>query len=150
MSPVPTKKPKEYVVGFLFGADSYRVALVEKKRPAWQAGRLNGIGGKIEPHEEPLAAMTREFEEETGAHLTGWRQFLVLSGTDWRVYFFTRQYEPGDMKPLQTTTDEKIGWYKVDDVLRSAKPLPNLRWLLPLALDDDRPCGWLTNAKENP
>ena len=37
-----------YVAGFLVSDDRYYVALIRKKRPAWQEGRLNGIGGHIE------------------------------------------------------------------------------------------------------
>ena len=38
------------------------VVLTHKNRPAWQAGKLNGVGGKIELLESPVAAMVREFE----------------------------------------------------------------------------------------
>lgn len=36
-----------YVLGFAFTPDG-RVALIQKKRPAWQAGRLNGIAPRFE------------------------------------------------------------------------------------------------------
>ena len=39
---------KYYVLGFLFSPDCKRVALIIKNRPDWQAGFLNGIGGKID------------------------------------------------------------------------------------------------------
>jgi 8-oxo-dGTP pyrophosphatase MutT (NUDIX family) len=29
------------------------VLLIEKQKPAWQRGKLNGVGGKIEPGENP-------------------------------------------------------------------------------------------------
>ena len=51
---------KEYVVGFMFSEE------ILKNKPDWQAGRLNGVGGKVEPNEYPDQAMVREFEEETG------------------------------------------------------------------------------------
>ncbi len=38
---------KLYVVGFMFTEDEKQVVLIEKKRPEWQAGKLNGVGGKI-------------------------------------------------------------------------------------------------------
>ena len=37
----------EYVVGFMLSIDGEDVALIRKERPAWQKGRLNGIGGHI-------------------------------------------------------------------------------------------------------
>jgi 8-oxo-dGTP pyrophosphatase MutT (NUDIX family) len=61
--PIPVKH--RYVVGFLFSEDESRVLLVWKNRPAWQDGKLNGVGGKIEAGETPLQAMEREFKEET-------------------------------------------------------------------------------------
>ena len=57
---------KTYVAGFLFSPDRSRVLLIRKNRPAWQAGKLNGLGGKIEPGETPPQAMRREFREEQG------------------------------------------------------------------------------------
>lgn len=57
---------KEYVLGFMFTEDGKGVVLIQKKKPAWQHGRWNGIGGKIEERETPEKAIVREFEEETG------------------------------------------------------------------------------------
>ena len=67
---------KRYVVGFLLNYDRTQVVLIRKNRPAWQAGHLNGVGGKIEMGETPIEAMTREFEEETGLHFTRVAQIL--------------------------------------------------------------------------
>lgn len=63
-----------YVLGFAFTANG-RVALIQKQKPAWQAGRWNGIGGKIEEGESPVQAMAREFREETGVDIptSRWR-----------------------------------------------------------------------------
>jgi hypothetical protein len=37
---------KRYVLGFCFGPSFKTVVLIKKKtRPAWQVGRLNGLGG---------------------------------------------------------------------------------------------------------
>lgn len=65
LHPGPHKVQRRYVLGFLFSEDGSRVLLIWKNRPAWQAGKLNGIGGKIEDGEQPLDAMKREFVEET-------------------------------------------------------------------------------------
>ena len=86
---------QEYVCGFLFSPDRTRVLLIRKNRPAWQAGKLNGLGGKIEPGETPLEAMRREFREEAGAEVADWQHVLTLSGADdagsgrgWAGHFF--------------------------------------------------------------
>ncbi len=67
------------VVGFLFSEDFSYVVLIEKSKPEWQAGRLNGVGGKIEEGEEPLDAMRREFKEEAGLDIQHWIEFAHLS-----------------------------------------------------------------------
>lgn len=54
------KDPTHYVAGFMFNEDRTRVALIEKQKPDWQRGKLNGIGGKIEDDESPVEAMTSE------------------------------------------------------------------------------------------
>lgn len=78
---------QDYVLGFAFSPGNHYVALIEKQRPAWQAGKWNGIGGKVEVGEAPIDAMVREFREEAGAAITAdrWREFLVLSGTESQV-----------------------------------------------------------------
>jgi 8-oxo-dGTP diphosphatase len=54
-------------MGFIFNRTRKRVLLVKKKRPEWQAGKWNAIGGKIDDTDaNPLAAMQRESSEETG------------------------------------------------------------------------------------
>lgn len=127
----------EYVAGFMFsdkktlGGVGEEVALILKKRPHWQAGKLNGIGGHIEPGESPLSAIVREFEEETGftTSPTQWWPFAVLSGEDWDVHFFSTQ---GPLGELRTTTDEivtVVPWRHVDPTV----VIPNLSWLLPMA-----------------
>lgn len=133
----------EYVAGFLFRKNGTEVALVQKNKPAWQAGKLNGIGGKIEAGEKAIDAMVREFEEETGARVTHWRKFCTLYCPQARVYFFESRV--GDSFELKTVAGEKILWRRVWDLLHPAmttdNPIFNLRWLIPMALDKDSISG---------
>lgn len=56
-----------YVVGFVFhDQERSKVLVVEKLKPAFMAGKLNGIGGEINTGEEAIQTMCREAEEETG------------------------------------------------------------------------------------
>jgi 8-oxo-dGTP diphosphatase len=71
---------QEFVVGFLFSRCEQRVVLIEKNRPEWQAGLLNGPGGKIEPGETTLEAIRREFREEAGLDIPGWEHFCERRG----------------------------------------------------------------------
>lgn len=61
-----------YCLGFLTNPEANHVLLMEKHRPAWQAGRLNGIGGKPEGDEASVQAMERECLEETGLEVADW------------------------------------------------------------------------------
>lgn len=123
---------QEYVCGFLFSPDRSRVLLIRKQRPAWQAGKLNGVGGKVEPNETVRLAMCREFREEAGLNVSDWQRGVVLTGRDWRGHFF-RAF--GDLDATQSVTDEQLERH-------AAAPLPpdiipNLNWIIPLLLDDD-------------
>jgi 8-oxo-dGTP diphosphatase len=134
---------KTYACGFLFSPDRRRVLLIRKRRPAWQAGKLNGLGGKIEPGESPLDAMRREFHEEAGVDLADWEEVLQLSGTDdagsglsWRGHFF-RAF--GDVDQPRSMTDEQLERHDVAAL--PADVIPNLRWMIPLMLDDEPIAG---------
>lgn len=64
--PVKPQESKRYVLGFAFDEALRHVVLLQKAKPAWAAGMWNGLGGKIEPGEDAVGAMSREFREECG------------------------------------------------------------------------------------
>jgi 8-oxo-dGTP diphosphatase len=121
-----------YVCAFLFSWDRSRVLLIRKRRPAWQAGKLNGVGGKIEAGETPAEAVRREFREEAGLDVGDFREVVVLTGTDWRGHFF-RGF--GDVDAARAGTDEELEIHPVAGLPEDT--IPNLHWLIPLLLDDD-------------
>ena len=53
-----------YVLAFIYD-QSGNILLIRKNRPEALAGKLNGIGGKVEENELPIAAILREVKEET-------------------------------------------------------------------------------------
>lgn len=127
-----------YACGFLFSPDRCRVLLIRKNRPAWQAGKLNGIGGKIERGETPAEAMRREFREEAALDIATWQEIITLSGADdagsgiaWRGHFF-RAF--GDVDAAHGLTDETLEIHAVASLPRDT--IPNLHWMIPLMLDD--------------
>ena len=131
---------KEYVAGFLFDDSLSRVLLIKKNRPEWQAGKLNGVGGKIEFGENALQAMTREFKEETGVTVGFWNPFAVLKGKNgtWDVNFF-HAVSSQKMSGVRNMTDELLIVSEVRKVLLlSTLPacLPNVCWLVRMALND--------------
>lgn len=121
----------DMVAGFLFYKD--RVVLVKKTKPEWQAGLLNGIGGKIEPGESPFDAMVREFEEETGYRTLEWEEFAVEIGPVSTVYFFRTQVDECPPMPHHNDVGEQI--ISVFAYNPPHKVVGNLRWLVPMALD---------------
>lgn len=119
----------KWVVGFLFRKNK-EVALISKTHPAWQKGKLNGVGGKVNEGELPLEAMQREFLEEAGAKVSEWREFVLLRLQDGDVHFFSAH---GDYA-IQSMTEEKVAWHALADI-GSLPVISNLAWLIPLALD---------------
>lgn len=133
----------KYVAGFVFSPDSQAVALIRKNKPEWQKGKLNGIGGKIEEGEDPLAAMVREFHEEAkgNTQIRGWNQFLVMG--DDRTFEVTFFAAFGNVDAIESAEEEKIEVVPVAGIhpLRTDM-IENIPWLVALAIDhlsDGRP-----------
>jgi 8-oxo-dGTP diphosphatase len=120
-----------YCVGFMFSEDG-RILLVQKNRPQWQAGLLNGIGGKVEKGEVPMQAMVREFEEETGIREEGWEYFAQLRGDDFVVVFYRVMVTNEVLDSARTMTDEHIVSMDIQAVIPFGA-VPNLAWLIPMA-----------------
>ena len=131
--PTPAKVKQDYVVGFAFDAGRRRVCLIRKQRPDWQKGSLNGPGGHVEPGENLWQAMTREFHEECGVYTRGWELFCHLSFPKSEVYFFRIVLSDEQFCQLHSKTDELVYLVPADDIPLKGV-LPNLRWLIPLAL----------------
>lgn len=147
--------PQGYVVGFLFRqlerTGTCEVALVRKAKPEWQAGLLNGVGGKIEPGETSAAAMVREWREETGSSVSNWRYYSRVSGPNWFVDFYARFYvetsKSSDLELwLKGSEEEPVDWYPVSEVLRRPDVISGLRWQIPLAIDQPLKGEWIAEV----
>lgn len=127
----------EYVLGFLLRDNRTSVVLIRKDKPNWQAGLLNGVGGKIEPPESPLTAMIREFREETGVDTSksGWQQFCEMSGNDFAVYCF-KALDSDAWARVASVTSEQVERVHPDQ-LGEHDCVSNLHWLLEMAIDDN-------------
>jgi 8-oxo-dGTP diphosphatase len=131
---------QEYVLGYAFTNDKKNMAVVLKSKPKWQAGRFNAIGGKIENNELPYTAMIREFKEETGVFIDKWRKFCVLGDNNnafFKLHCYVTMVESLDN--LRTMEEEQIMVFPVDKLLSmdDTQIIPNLKWLIPMALDKD-------------
>lgn len=137
----------KYVVGFLFNDDLTEVLLINKTKPKWQNGKLNGVGGKIEKDETKVEAMVREFQEETSVSSDSkdWHLFCSLTefqnSRDLHSVFCLRavsNFHDLSNLDIKQTTEEKPEVFKVSEVSMSDRILPNLKWLIPLAIDSIR------------
>lgn len=138
---------KEYVLGFAFSRARDIVLLIEKQKPYWQKGKINGIGGKVEPNEKRYYAMIREFKEETGinTNITQWKIFAEMifkddiMGGEAIVHCF-RMFND-DIFKAKTVEDEVVSLYSLDPddskYIWLSPTLKNLAVLIPMALDED-------------
>jgi 8-oxo-dGTP pyrophosphatase MutT (NUDIX family) len=122
---------KHYVVGFVFDPAREHVLMVRKNRPTFQAGLLNGVGGKVEPHETSHAAMVRECVEESNLHISDWRHVASVCAQNYQIDVWSAVC---DLSGAQTITDEPVEIHSVHDVFR-LPCLHNLPMLLAIARD---------------
>jgi hypothetical protein len=122
-----------YVLGFMVWGSL--VSLIRKKRPKWQAGKLNGVGGHVEEGEPPRNAMAREFFEETGVKTSPdlWEYDGRMLFPDAEVVLYHMNWV-GNRPKLECKTDELPIWIHMDkgegkyDL--AGDMLPNLPMLL--------------------
>jgi 8-oxo-dGTP diphosphatase len=122
-----------YVLALLFTPDGAGVVLMHRTRPAWQAGRVNALGGKLHPGERPADAARREVREEAGVDVDGWEEFLVWDDAQYRMHA-VRAFSP---RAAEARTAEDQAVFLADARALPPNVIDNLRWLVPLALDRD-------------
>lgn len=152
-------KPQEYTVGFIFDPHFEIVALMRKNRPAWQAGKLNGIGGKFEAVDKnnPRLCMLREAKEEAvwrdktfgqdpkrevELDQLQWKQFARITGKKnvithqrlWVVHYF---YATCDNPTFVVSREpeQPIEHWGVNDIARlNRESCHNVPWCLQMAV----------------
>lgn len=129
-----------WVLGFLFNEDRTKVILLKKTHPDYQAGKLNGVGGKVEPNETILDAMTREFLEETGITWKAWHHYCSVAWNDGIIYCYKGFAPQQTLDGCHTTTDEVVKQYGPYELFWY-DTMPNLHWMVSLAActDDYKP-----------
>lgn len=136
-----------YVLGFAFSLDGTKVVLVRKNRgPINMAGKLNGVGGHVELLESYYEAMDREGLEELGVKLT-WTPFTYLTGDGFTMWCFRSEIEDSLIYTLPWKNDvgEEI---LIPEVAHLDNVVPNLRWLIPMALESDSPIYYINQGNK--
>ena len=125
---------KRYTVGFLFNKTRTHVLLIHKTKPAWQVGKINGVGGKVEPGETSIQCIEREVKEETNIDTdrSHWVFVGTISGGDAIIEVYGYIYD-GVLFEAYTFEKEKIEWFQIN--LLPENIIPNLSWLIPLTLE---------------
>lgn len=119
-------KKKQYSVNVLLNKDYSKVLLQTKDRTTF-AGRLNGVGGKVEDDEDPVAGALREIEEETSIRpedLSRFEWIGTLSLPEQcdtanadsypELWFFAGVVKDESLAHKPDDATEKIRWYKLN------------------------------------
>jgi 8-oxo-dGTP diphosphatase len=122
-----------FVLALLYSADRRQVVLMRRTKPAWQAGRVNGLGGRLMPGESAAAAARREVREECGVDVAAWREVLVWEDAEYVMHVLSAV--SAEARAARTQEDQEVFLADVDALPPNV--IDNLRWLVPLALDAD-------------
>ena len=106
---------------------------MRRTRPAWQAGRVNGLGGRIAPGESAASSARREVREECGVDVAVWREVLVWEDAEYVMHVLSAVSDVA--REARTLEDQEIFLADVNALPHNV--IDNLRWLVPLALDAD-------------
>lgn len=132
-------------LGYIFSADRSQVLLIHRNARPEDAhlGKYNGLGGKLDPHEDIVAGMKREIREEAGIECQGVQLAGTVSwpgfgkhGEDWFGFLFRIFEWSGE--PKQVNPEGSLHWVPISEVLQL--PLwPGDRHFLPMIFDWDMP-----------
>lgn len=115
---------KDLVVGLIFD-NKNRVLLINKLRPEFQKGKLNGVGGKVEDGESHLNAIIRETKEETNLDIKDWVLYSQANLKDFKISFFYTTLDSEEIEKYESLTDEILELHDInnlpDNVLEDIK-----------------------------
>jgi 8-oxo-dGTP diphosphatase len=120
----------DYTLCFLTRGNE--VLLLHRRKPP-NRGKWNGVGGRLERGETPLAACLREVREETGyvlgaarfAGLLTWTGFEIADGG---LYLFLAEAPAGEPR---ANAEGELRWWPKAEACRAPEVVSNLHLILP-------------------
>ena len=115
------------------------VLLILKDKPAFQKGRLNLVGGKVEPGEHHFDAAVRELKEEAGFEAADWmlcgkmvgKSEETIDKEDWIIWCYRCDLiNDAPINPRDGET-ENVAWYRN---WQDKRLMPNLKLIIPLLM----------------
>jgi len=138
---------KEYVLIHVRPWKTNITLLVLKEKPAWQKGRLNLVGGKVEEGESPQEAAERELQEEAGWPADKMTLMGEIIGNDCVVHCFLAEMNYYKQPKPRAEEIEKVAWYAWEDIKDDYRLMPNLRIIIPLLKMEVK--GWRITDQES-
>jgi hypothetical protein len=148
--PAQFDAPELMTLSLAFAPDFRSVAMLRKKRPDWQAGLLNGLGGKrtLEDggkREEATDANVRKFFEESGLSVdkSRWKYAGRMSDAAirvWEVQVFTAVLTGDELQALREMPDargasEQVLVPDTEYALSGEGSIGNIPWLVAFCRD---------------
>ena len=135
--PVPLP-PLIYTLCFLTRGDD---VLMLHRRNSPNQGLWNGVGGRIEPGESPLACILREVEEETGYRLASARFCGLLTWEGFEIppaglYIFTAPTPDGEPR---SNSEGELEWKPRQWVFTAPETVSNIHHFAPPVLSGAPP-----------
>lgn len=130
-------------LAFILSDDGKHTLLIHrnKRENDHHLGKYNGLGGKMEPHEDMVSCIKREILEEAGIEA----EKIILRGTinwpgfggegeDWFGFIFLVTDYSGEIK--ESNDEGDLVWQPID-ALRELPMWEGDRFFLPLVFDQD-------------
>lgn len=124
-----------------------KLLFIEKNRPDWQVGKINLVGGKVEPGESFKDAAFRELYEESGIIAKKMIEYGSMIGDFGEIKVFLAKHITSPHDFPKTIDGEVVFFDYWEKIKENPKLLPNLKIIVPLICCTIK--GWKIYNLEN-
>jgi ADP-ribose pyrophosphatase YjhB (NUDIX family) len=123
----------DYTIGAIFIDGLEQVLLINKLKPAWQAGLKNLPGGKKEPGENFEECISRKIMEECNLYIepNRWMSIGTIMGEDYNCILLTAMITLDESRAVKSMEAEQLEWANIFQLPMMC--ISNLYWLVPYA-----------------